>query len=71
MSEEYLTVREVAERLKVTRQAVYNWIADGRLVSVKLGRSVRITERALQVFLQRGIRDENAPPNSATLIPAM
>ena len=52
MAEEYLTVDEVAKRLKVTRQAIYNWINEGRLKAVKAGRSTRIPESAVKEFLQ-------------------
>lgn len=52
MAEEYLTVDEVAKRLKVTRQAVYNWINEGRLQAVKAGRSTRIPESSVKAFLQ-------------------
>lgn len=52
MAEEYLTVDEVAKRLKVTRQAIYNWINDGRLRAVKVGRSTRIPVSAIDAFLR-------------------
>lgn len=51
MAEEYLTVDEVATRLKVSRQAVYNWINEGRLKAVKAGRATRIPESAVKAFL--------------------
>jgi excisionase family DNA binding protein len=52
MTEEYLTVQQVAERLQVTRQAVYNWINEGRLKAVKAGRATRIPVSALNAFLK-------------------
>jgi excisionase family DNA binding protein len=52
MEEQYLTVRQVAERLQVTRQAVYNWINEGRIKAVKLGKSVRIPVSSLLAFMQ-------------------
>ncbi len=50
--EEYYTPEEVAEKLKVTRQAVYNWIARGKLRAVRAERVVRIPRGALEEFLR-------------------
>jgi excisionase family DNA binding protein len=53
MDETYLTVREVADRLRVTRQAIYNWIAEGKLKAVKVGgKSVRITLTSVNTLIQ-------------------
>lgn len=51
MSEEVYTVEEVQKKMKVTRQTVYNWIKSGALESFKVGRSVRITQTALDKFI--------------------
>src|SRR5262245_25201633 len=52
MSTDYLTPDDVASRLQVSRQVVYNWINDGRLHAVKAGRTLRISNAALEAFLQ-------------------
>lgn len=52
MDEQYWTVAQVAKRLQVSRQAVYNWIAEGKLKAIKIGTSVRIGETALIEFVQ-------------------
>ena len=52
MTTDYLTPDEVASRLQVSRQVVYNWINDGRLRAVKAGRTLRIPHYALDAFLQ-------------------
>lgn len=53
MDDAYLTVTEVADRLRVTRQAVYNWIADGRLRAVRVGgKSVRIPISSVDELLR-------------------
>lgn len=52
MEDEYLTVAEVSKRLRVTRQAIYNWIAEGRLRAVKVGRGIRIPVSSLVEFLR-------------------
>jgi excisionase family DNA binding protein len=52
MAIDYLTPDDVASRLQVSRQVVYNWINDGRLRAVKAGRTLRIPHYALDAFLQ-------------------
>lgn len=53
MDETYLTVSEVSKRLRVTRQAVYNWIADGRLRAVKVGgKALRIPLSSVNELVQ-------------------
>ena len=52
VSDTYYKPEEVADLLKVTRQAVYNWINEGRLQAVRVGRAVRISREALAEFLE-------------------
>lgn len=53
MEEEYLTVDEVRTRLRVTRQAVYNWIADGRLKAVRVaGKAIRIPVSSVLAIME-------------------
>src|ERR1700731_3143348 len=40
--EEFLTVAEVAETLKLNQQTVRNWIDQGSLPALRVGRRVRI-----------------------------
>lgn len=40
--ETYLTVAEVAEKLKLNQQTVRNWIDQGSLPALRVGRRVRI-----------------------------
>lgn len=42
-----LTIAEVAARLRLSRRTVEQLIHDGELRTVRFGRAVRITERAL------------------------
>jgi excisionase family DNA binding protein len=44
---EYLTVTEVAVRLRVSEQTVRRWIGDGVLGAVRVGRVLRIPVTAL------------------------
>ena len=52
MSDEFLTVREIAERLKVNEQSVRNWIDAGDLAAVWVGaRRVRVRQSDVDAFL--------------------
>lgn len=42
LESEFLTVRQVAERLQVSDRQVWRWIEVGELLATRLGRSVRI-----------------------------
>ena len=58
MEEEYYTIDEVAERLKVTRKAIYNWMRSGELPYVHIGSRRRITSSALKTFIRQGKPEE-------------
>lgn len=47
-----LTAEEAARILSVSRSRVYELIAAGELASLKLGRSRRISRRALETFIE-------------------
>jgi excisionase family DNA binding protein len=51
----YLTVAEVAERLRVYPGTVKRWLREGKLVGVQLGDRAgwRIEEEDLEAFLER------------------
>lgn len=54
MSEELLTVQEVAEYLKVNQQTVRNWVDREELTAVRAGaRRVRIRQSDLDRFLEQ------------------
>jgi excisionase family DNA binding protein len=46
--EEFLTVAEVAEMLKLNQQTVRNWIDQGSLPALRVGRRVRIRRSDLE-----------------------
>jgi excisionase family DNA binding protein len=49
----FYTPREVAERLKLRVQTVYDYIRKGRLPAVRLGNRCRIAESDLDAFLRQ------------------
>ena len=54
MVDTFYTPEELATMLKVTRQAVYNWIAQGRMEAVRIGRTVRIPGEEVERLLREG-----------------
>jgi excisionase family DNA binding protein len=48
----YLTVTEVAEIMRVSKMTVYRLVRDHALASVRIGRSYRIPENALEEYLR-------------------
>ena len=51
-TEEFLTVAEVAELLKLNQQTVRNWIDQGSLPALRVGRRVRIRRSDLNRLLE-------------------
>ena len=54
MAESFLTVGDVAELLKLNPQTVRNWIDQGQLPAVRIGRRVRIRQSELDAFIEAG-----------------
>jgi excisionase family DNA binding protein len=48
----YLTVKQIADDLGVSVQAVRNWINNGELEAIDLGRGYRIHKDEYQRFLE-------------------
>jgi len=53
MEEIYYTPKELADRFKVTTQAIQKWIREGKLDGIKLGNVWRVSESALQEFINK------------------
>jgi excisionase family DNA binding protein len=52
--DEFLTVPEVAKILKLNQQSGRNWIDQGQLGAVRVGRRVRIRRSDFQALLDQG-----------------
>ncbi|NMA57715.1 helix-turn-helix domain-containing protein [Clostridium cochlearium] len=48
---ELLTIKEVAAKLKVNRNTVYNLIKAGHITALKLG-ALKVTEKELDKFIE-------------------
>ena len=62
MEDEFLTVAEIAEQLKVNPQTVRNWVDWGALPVFRVGaRAVRISRRDFDAFMGRRACDDASP----------
>ncbi|HFJ9245023.1 TPA: helix-turn-helix domain-containing protein [Bacillus cereus] len=53
LSEQFYTIKEVAQHLKVSERTIHNWIKEGHLGSYKVGRLTRISKEQLDDYLQK------------------
>jgi len=51
LTKDILTPQEVAEYLQLTRDTVYRYIREGKLVASRLGRHYRIPKENVELFL--------------------
>jgi excisionase family DNA binding protein len=69
-NEEFMTVAEVAALLKLNQQTIRNWIDQGSLPALRLGRRVRVLRSDLDRLIEAGSRsstglrrgEESEPP---------
>ncbi|HEY1565964.1 MAG TPA: helix-turn-helix domain-containing protein [Solirubrobacteraceae bacterium] len=61
--ETYLTVAEVAQTLKLNQQTVRNWIDQGSLPALRVGRRVRIKRSDFERILEESYHAGSAPPS--------
>jgi excisionase family DNA binding protein len=61
--ETFLTVAEVAERLKLNQQTVRNWIDQGSLPALRVGRRVRIKQSDFDRVIEQSY--SGSPPSRA------
>jgi excisionase family DNA binding protein len=62
LTEQFLTVAEVAEMLKLNQQTIRNWIDAGTLPAVRIGRRVRVKQSDLQRLLDAGYQAGTGSP---------
>jgi len=54
--EKLLTVPELAKRLRVHTSSIYRWKAEGKIIAVKVGKSVRFSREELDRIKKEGIK---------------
>jgi excisionase family DNA binding protein len=50
--ENYVTVKQLAERFAVTRTTVYRWLTDGSLPCTRLGGAIRFSQENIEQFIK-------------------
>jgi excisionase family DNA binding protein len=65
LEDSFLTVAEVAEKLKLNQQTVRNWIDQGSLPAVRVGRRVRIRRSDYERVLAAGYSGRRGRGESA------
>jgi excisionase family DNA binding protein len=74
LTRQFLTVKEVADLLKVGEATVRHWIKGGELRAFDVGREWRIAPGDLESFLQRHATtppgNGKAPPGGSVTLPA-
>src|SRR4051812_17637605 len=77
MTENILTIREVADLLKINEKTVYKLVADAKIPGFKVGGSWRFDRAVIAKWIEKGVvpdlaAAEDAPPpaNGATLASA-
>jgi excisionase family DNA binding protein len=68
--ESYLTVAEVAETLKLNQQTVRNWIDQGSLPALRVGRRVRIKRSDFQRILDESYTGNASAPHGGQPTPS-
>lgn len=53
----FLTVAEVAELLRVSKMTVYRMVHAGEIPAVRVGRSFRVPQLAVEELLSNGVGD--------------
>lgn len=65
-SPRFYSVAQVAEHLQVSQKTIRRWIDDGELTVFRLGRLIRVSDQALQAYLQtkqnRGVKQGQFSP---------
>jgi excisionase family DNA binding protein len=52
MTDEFLMVGEVADRLRVSKMTVYRWIEEGRLPAMQVGKQFRVKVVDLDAMME-------------------
>ena len=53
----FLTIAEVAEIMRVSKMTVYRLVHSGELPAVRVGRSFRVNENAVNEYLESSVYD--------------
>ncbi|WP_225752908.1 helix-turn-helix domain-containing protein [Actinotalea sp. Marseille-Q4924] len=63
----YLTVAEVADVMRVSRMTVYRLVHGGELPAVRVGRSFRVPQDALEAYLAASLTEHHGDQQEGRL----
>jgi excisionase family DNA binding protein len=66
--DEFLTVNEIAEHLRLNQQTVRNWIDQGQLRAVRVGRRVRVRRADFDDLVSAGATLADPPEHAPELL---
>ncbi|MDE3077882.1 MAG: helix-turn-helix domain-containing protein [Chloroflexota bacterium] len=52
ISNELMTIKEVADFLRISTISAYSWVRDGRLPAIRIGKEWRVRSRDLDEWLE-------------------
>ena len=56
-----LTVREVADKLRISLATAYSLVSKGKIASHRIGGAIRVFESALETYLAASVQQAPAP----------
>ena len=59
--DEFMTVAEIAAILKLNQQTIRNWIDQGKLPALHIGRRVRVRRADFDALIEAGTAARNTP----------
>lgn len=61
------SIEEVTKILKVTQRTLYNYIKNGDLKAVKVGKYWRVKQEDLREFINKDTEEQNSNQNSSNV----
>ena len=68
MSNAFLTAREIADILKISKALAYRLIAQGQIPSIRFGRVTRVRREDLEIFIQNRVLKPDVDPTARPVI---
>jgi excisionase family DNA binding protein len=65
MNDEYYTLQEVADLLKVKYLTIFRWVRSGKLPAYKFGKQYRVSKQILQKFINESMVTVDSREESA------
>lgn len=64
MADEILTIREIAELLKINEKTVYKLVAEAKIPGFKVGGSWRFERKEVAAWMKRQVEEQRRGKNS-------